>query len=323
MYQLKYFILLFFLAPIFSTPSYSNDLSDPLALTIPLNNWSSQRVLSYVVVKLIQRLGVNVKYQNITVADQWGALRKGIVHIQIEVWQQSMSEDFNKMLNKNYIIDLGSHSAIVREEWWYPEYVEKECSGLPHWSALNECAHLFSTPSLQKGIFHTGRWDYHDADLIRSLDLNFTIKRSSNEKGLWDELKLSVANKRPLILLNWSPNWTDVRMKGKFIEFPLYSPECENDPSWGINKDLVYDCGNIKTGWLKKAAWTGLKDTWPCVYSLMQQIDLSHEMIANASALVVIDGYSEEEAADKWIDKYHENIKSWLDIQCHSNKTSK
>ena len=50
----------------------------------------------------------------------------------------------------------------------------------------------------------------------------------------------------------------------------------------------------------------------------MENIDLNNVMISDASALVVIDGYSEEEAANIWIDKYSQNIIPWLDIKCHN-----
>ena len=29
------------------------------------------------------------------------------------------------------------------------------------------------------------------------------------------------------------------------------------------NKTALYDCGNPATGYLKKAAWDGMKDKWP------------------------------------------------------------
>ncbi|MGK2231117.1 ABC transporter substrate-binding protein [Pseudoalteromonas sp. MMG005] len=318
MYQFVCVFLIVMLIAPFSKLSYSNDYSRPDKVIIPLNNWSSQRVLSHVVGKLIQRLGVEVKYQNIAATDQWGALRKGIVHLQIEVWQQSMSKEFNDMINNNYIIDLGTHSAVAREEWWYPEYVEKDCPELPQWTGLKKCALLFSSRTMMnKGVFYTGPWDYNDADLIRALNLNFSIKRLSSAKALWQKLRSAIADQRPIMILNWTPNWTSVRIKGQFVEFPQYTPECESVPSWGINKNIAKDCGNIKEGWLKKAAWTGLKETWPCVYSLMENIDLNNAMISDASALVVIDGYSEEEAANIWIDKYSQTIIPWLDIQCH------
>lgn len=164
--------------------------------------------------------------------------------------------------------------------------------------------------------YYTGLWDFSDADIIRSLDLNFSITRLDDDKALWALLKAAVAEKRPIMLLNWTQNWTDVHIKGKFVNFPTYTPECELEPSWDINKKLVKDCGNPKNCWLKKTVWPGLQKQWPCVYPLMKNIGLNNEMIAEASALVITDGYFEDVAAKIWIDKYSNQISSWLKLPC-------
>ncbi len=314
--KLLFMFLFFYFFPQFSVVASSKE-----SITLPLNNWASQRVLTYVIGDLIeQQFNHTVNYQEIGAYDQWGALRKGIVHIQIEVWQQSMGAEFSRMLAQQHIHDLGSHSAVVREEWWYPDYVEQKCAGLPNWQALNECAYLFSElPLSGKGIYYTGPWEYHDADLIRALDLDFTIERLSNEKALWHKLQQSVAEKRAIMLLNWSPNWTDVRMKGKFVEFPHFEQACESNPKWGINPYLVHDCGNLKQGWLKKVAWPGLKSKWPCVHQFIRQVDFTKDMIAEASALVIADGFDERQAANIWLEKYRKQVSDWLNTQCIAN----
>jgi len=317
---MRYFLFL----PIFillnvinSSNSYAYHPVKTKEIVIPLNNWSSQRVLSKVVGNLIEQLGEKVRYQDISASDQWGALRQGIVHFQIEVWQPSMAEAFNKMLKKRFIIDMGTHDALTREDWWFPSFVKSLCPKLPDWQAMNDCAQLFSDGSTDlRGIYYTGPWDYGDADLIRALNLQFSIKRLANDQALWQKLKTANEMKKPIVLLNWSPNWTDARIKGEFVNFPPYSPECEIQPNWGINKSLAKDCGNPVDGWLKKVAWTGLESTWPCVFNLIKQLNFNNEMIAEASALRVVDGYSEDEAAKVWINKYKSHTEQWLNLSC-------
>ena len=317
MFFVRHYVIFSLIFILFTPTTFAASRVEIKKVIIPLNNWTSQRVLSKVVGHLITQLGEKVEYQNISAQDQWGALRQGLVHLQIEVWQASMSQDFNMMVDKSYIEDIGTHSAIGREEWWYPEHVEHQCQGLPDWKAMNNCSHIFSDKSQNdKGIYYTGLWDFGDADIIRALNLQFTITRLSDDKALWKKLKTAVNEKKPIMLLNWTPNWTDVRIKGKFVNFPTYSIECESDPSWGLNNTLTKDCGNPKKGWIKKAAWTGLKTQWPCVYQLMKNINLNNEMIAEASALVIADGHSEDEAAGLWMDKYNKHISSWLNLSC-------
>jgi len=317
MYRVACLILIIVFSGTFSRVSYSGDSAKSNIIIIPLNNWSSQRVLSQVVGNLIKKMGRKVVYQNISANDQWGALRKGIVHLQIEVWQPSMAQPFTEMLENQFIVDLGKHSAVVREDWWYPDYVEEKCPDLPKWRAINHCAHLFaSDENINQGVYYTGPWDYGDADLIRALNLKFVIKRLADDKNLWRQLKAATSKRQPIMLLNWTPNWTDVRLQGKFVEFPEYTTECESDPSWGENKNLAKDCGNPIKGWLKKAGWTGLEKASPCIYQLMKRIDLNNEMIAEASALIIADGFSEAEAAKRWMFKYQNTIEEWLNFTC-------
>jgi len=306
------FSLLFFSSTLWSKPSHLSD-----KVVIPTNNWSSQRVLSNVVGQLIENLGVPVEYVNISADRQWGALKRGVIHFQIEIWEPSMGQEFNKLVANGDIIDLGTHEAKVVEDWWYPKYVEDLCPELPQWQALNKCRSLFKgSNTMDKGIYFGGPWNYGDADIIRALELNFSIERLSGESALWAELTSAIKQKRPILMLNWSPNWTDNFIEGEFVNFPLYTEQCEKVPEWGLNKKLVKDCGNRRGGWLKKAATPNLKLKFPCVYNLIQNISFTNRMITDASSLAVIEKLSDQAAAIEWSKKYAKNIKEWSLLEC-------
>ncbi|KZN45871.1 hypothetical protein N476_24695 [Pseudoalteromonas luteoviolacea H33] len=307
--------LYFCMCWLFLSNSYASSKSN--VISIPLNNWMSQRVLSHVVGNMIERYGFTVIYHDMPASDQWGAMQKGLVHFQLEIWQQSMSGQFNRMVANNMIADLGVHSVVVREEWWYPEYVEELCPGLPDWQALNQCAKLFAKKeNPEKGVFYTIDWDYQDADLIRALNLNFTIERLENEEVLWQKLEKAWLSKVPIVLINWTPNWTDLHIPGRFVEFPEYTMACETDASWGINPNLVNDCGNPRKGWLRKAGWPKLEKSYPCVYELVKKIDFTQKMITDAASFAVFDGNSEVKAAKRWSIKYRNEIAKWFDTSC-------
>lgn len=290
----------------------------PQTIKLPLNNWSSQRVISKALGAMIQSLGQGVEYKNISSTNQWGALAKGLVHVQIEVWQAAMATDYERMMHQGHILDVGTHRAVGKEDWWYPDYVEEFCPGLPDWRAMNSCAEIFSTAtSNNKGVYYAGPWDYGDGDIIRALELNFTIHRFKNATEVWQKLTQAIEDKQPIMLLNWTPNWTDTHVKGKFVAFPEYQPECETEPSWGLNQHLLKDCANPSNGWLKKVVWPGLENYSPCVFRLVKNIDLTTKMISDASALVIIDGYNEEDAAKMWLRKHHKSVEQWLTLSCN------
>lgn len=286
-------------------------------ILLPLNEWASQRVLTKVIGQKITQLGFDVEYVDISSLDQLGALRKGIVHLQVELWRGSDSGSYMQAVNKGFVVDVGEHSAVSREDWWFPDYVQQKCIGLPNWQAMNKCSHLFSSNTeSNKGIYYSGPWSYRDGDLIRALKLNFTIEKLKSATEVINKIKHASKNKEPIIIFNWSPNWADVRIDGKFIEFPPFDKHCEKTPEWGMNKYLIHDCGNPVGIHLRKAAWTGLEETWPCVFKLLTEVDFTNEMVAEASALVDYDGYSEEKAVVAWLKKYTEKNIDWLLFKC-------
>jgi len=315
-------VLVLFFAMIVSSSSYAFKFTSENVLSIPLNNWTSQRVLSIAIGEYIAQSGIDVDYVNISSDDQWGAMGRGSIHFQLEVWEPSMKGLLSHYLAKGSVVEMGDHEAKVIEDWWYPKYVEQLCPELPDWRALISCKHLFQVDpnnNDEKAIYYGGPWDYGDADVIRALDLEFTIERKTSDKELWQQLAVSVKAQSPIILLNWSPNWTDKHIPGEFIKFPAYSEQCETDPTWGLNKTLSKDCGNKRHGWLKKVAASSFQSEFPCVYDFIKQVRFTSKMIADASSLVVVDGLSEQEAALVWSKNYLENLKQWSSTSCMVN----
>lgn len=281
-------------------------------VVIITNNWTSQVVLSHVYGSMLKRLGVGVRYVSSSVSEQWGALTHGAAHVQLEVWEGTMNQDFNRLTNLGHIEDMGTHQAKTREDWWYPDYVETRCPGLPDWKALKDCSGIFAKSFGGKGIYVAGPWEKPDEARIRALGLNFDVQAVDKGDDLWVELKSAVAKNRPIVLFNWSPNWVESRFKGKFVEFPTFEAACEQDPKWGVNPNYLYDCGNPKGGWLKKAAWPGLKNLSECAWSLLKVISLSNEQISEAAAYVDVDKLSFEAAARKWMKKHEGSWRSWV-----------
>ncbi len=303
--------LLYFVIFILSPFTNANE-----TLNIITNNWSSQVVLSHVFGELLNKQGYQVDYVDSPVSEQWGALNYGIAHVQVEVWQGTMGTDFDRLVAQKRILDMGYHTATTREEWWYPEYVEALCPGLPDWRALKACSALFSPDGKSRGIYVAGPWEKPDAARIRALDLNFKVQAVAKGDDLWSALKKAAKNKQPIVLFNWSPNWVESRFAGKFIEFPDHHPDCETNPQWGINPNYLHDCGNPKGGWLKKAAWIGLQKQWPCAYHTLQKMDFNNSQIATATAYVDVDGLTPQAAAKKWITENSTLWPHWLDSRC-------
>ena len=286
-------------------------------IKIITNNWTSQIVLSKITGNIFQAMGSTVEYIPSSVSDQWGALAHGAAHVQVEVWEGTMSEQFNRLIADGKIIDAGSHFATTREDWWYPKYVEALCPGLPDWQALKDCAAIFQRPGSQgKGVYFAGPWEKPDEARVRALAMNFQVKVLSQGDDLWLELKKSYAAKQAIVLFNWTPNWVESRYKGAFVEFPQYNPACETEPSWGINKKFLYDCGNPSGGWLKKAVAINFKHDHQCAFDTLKNISLNNQQIASLAALVDVDNMSYQMAAEYWLNKNTPLWKGWIAQSC-------
>ncbi len=94
--------------------------TDPIKIV--QNNWTSQLVLSIVVGEVLKSMGYNVEYKSSDTQLQYQALANGDMDFQVEVWEGSQRDSFEKALAGG-AVDLGAHDAITREEWWYPKYV--------------------------------------------------------------------------------------------------------------------------------------------------------------------------------------------------------
>jgi glycine betaine/proline transport system substrate-binding protein len=288
------------------------DVDDPII--IPTHNWSSQVVMSNVVGQLFEKMGYTVEYTPTDSQTVYESVRIGDVALEMEVWEGSFATSFNAALDKGGIIDAGTHDAITREEWWYPTYVAELCPGLPDWKALDACSELFVTPdTAPAGRYLDGPVEWlHDTKRIEALGMNFKTVNAGAGATLWAELESAAKRKAPIVLFNWSPNFTDAVYGGAFIEFPLFDEKCKTDPSWGVNPNMTNDCGSPAGGYLKKAAWHGMPSKWPAAYKVLSRINFTTFMVGTMSKLVDTDEMEYEDAAAKWIEDNEDVWSAWL-----------
>ncbi|UWQ62215.1 ABC transporter substrate-binding protein [Leisingera caerulea] len=290
----------------------AEDSPDPII--IPVHNWSSQIVMSHVVGQIFESMGNNVEYVSTDSQAVYESVRLGDVTLELEVWEGAFGKSFNEALAKGGLHDAGDHNAVTREDWWYPAWTKEACPGLPDWQALNECAAVFATPETgDKGRFLGGPVDWlkHDAERVEALDMNFTVVNAGSASALWAEVAAAEKTKRPVVIFNWTPNFAEAVWPGEFVEFPTWVEGCDKDPSVGPNPNATYDCGNPANGYLKKAAWDGMKDKWPAAYETLTQISFTNPQIAEMAKLVDIDEMEPEDAAAEWLETNEDLWKPW------------
>ena len=278
------------------------DSSDPIV--IPIHNWSSQIVMSNVVGQMFEEMGNNVEYITTDSQAVYESVRLGDVALELEVWEGAFGASFRTALEKGGLHDVGDHDAVTREDWWYPMWTKDSCPGLPSWEALNDCAALFATPETgSKGRYLDGPVDWlkHGQERVAALGMNFQVVNAGSAAALWAEIGAAEADRKPVVVFNWTPNFAEAVWPGEFVEFPEWVDGCDTDPSVGPNPDALFDCGNPAKGYLKKAAWDGMKDKWPHAYCALGKISFTNPQIAEMAKLVDTDELEPEEAAVEWL----------------------
>lgn len=292
--------------------AFADDSSDPII--IPTHNWSSQIVMSHVVGQIMEGMGNSVEYVSTDSQAVYESVRLGDVTLELEVWEGAFGASFNEALSKGGLHDAGSHNAVTREDWWYPMWTKEACPGLPDWEALNACAAQFATPETgDKGRFLGGPVDWlkHDQERVDALGMDFVVVNAGSAAAIWAELAAAEKTKKPIVVFNWTPNFAEAVWPGEFVEFPAWEAGCNEDPAIGPNADATYDCGNPATGYLKIAAWDGMKDKWPHAYAALQQVSFTNPQIAEMAKLVDIDEMEPEDAAAKWLADNPDVWKNW------------
>ncbi len=293
--------------------AWAQDSSDPIV--IPLHNWSSQIVMSHVVGDVLATSGNSVEYVTTDSQAVYESIRLGDVSLELEVWEGAFGASYDAAVAKGGIHEAGAHNAVTREDWWYPMWTKDACPGLPDWKALNDCAAMFATPETgDKGRFLSGPVDWlkHDAEKVDALGMNFTVVNAGSAAAIWAELGAAEKTKTPIVVFNWTPNFAEAVWPGEFVTFPAWEAGCNEDPAVGMFPDKTYDCGNPANGYLKIAAWDGMKDKWPAAYAILAKVSLTNPQIAEMAKLVDIDGMEPEDAAIAWMDANPDVWNAWL-----------
>ena len=295
----------------------ANPMTQPAINTIVIatNNWPSQVVGANVIGSVLDRSGFVVVYKISSIDYQISALGQGELHIQTEIRESVMEEQVEKGIQSGQIVRAGRHQAISKEGWWYPNYVQAACPGLPDWKQLNVCAEIFQDPSTQPlGRFLAGpkSWGYHDQELVAALKLHFQVVNVESPPVLLRKLEQAWKKRQPILMFHWSPSWTDIRFPGHFVTFPKFEPNCVTDPSWGPNPHAIYDCDMHRPGAISKVVWARFPKKQPCAFKLINRASFTSRDLASMDEMVTIGKLEPSDAAQKWLAEHESRWRKWI-----------
>jgi len=285
---------------------------DPLKLT--LHDWTGQLITTQLMGEVLKKAGYNVDYVQADYLAQFAGLKTGDLHLAMEIWETTGREALDEAVATGNVENLGETGMLAIEEWWYPEYMKEKCPGLPDWKALLECGEAFSTPETAPAGRYLGgpvTWGGFDDERAEALDLPIEVIHAGTDAALFAELESAYQREAPILLWVYAPHWAPIKYKGEWVDFPKYEAACYEDPSWGINKDMAYDCGKPR-GPIWKAGWAGIKDKWPGAHSAIKAFNVTNDEMGEMVAKVDLEGEKVEDVVNDWIASNEDRWKKWI-----------
>ncbi len=284
---------------------------DPIKLT--LHDWTGQYVTVNIMKRVLEEMGYNVELVQADYIAQFAGLESGDLHVAMEMWETTGKQAMEASLATGNTIDLGVTGMDAKEEWWYPIYMKEKCPGLPDWKALNDCAEAFSTPETHpKGRYLGGpvTWAGFDDERAEALGLDYEVVHAGTDAALFAELESAYQRGEPFLGWVYAPHWAPAKYEGEWVEFPEYTDECYDDPSWGSNPDMAYDCGK-PFGWIKKVGWKGGEEIWPCAYEAIRNFRIDNQAMGALIIEIDLEGKPVDDAVEGWVQANESTWREW------------
>jgi glycine betaine/proline transport system substrate-binding protein len=285
-------------------------------IKISLINYSVQNVLSYIYGTVLERIGYNVEYVSADYIGQFEGIANGDIDVGIDMWETTTRIQLAEYVQSGKVKNMGTQAGPIWETWWYPDYLEESCPGLPDWKALLEpaCVEALATPeTTPKGRLITGpkEWNLKDEERIEALGLQFEAIHAGGDAALMAEMTSSIKRKEPFIGFAWFPHWFVAKHGKTWVEFPAYEPACYTDPAWGVNPNATVDC-EMPTGFTWKVAWAGGEVMWPKAYKILRVFRIDHDTNGKLAARTDLDKIPAAEVAKEWVDSNEDVWRQWL-----------
>ncbi len=291
------------------TPSFQG------TVRIPVYNVPDSDFIDYSFGQLVEKAGYKVEFVKIDYTAHFTALEFGDVDLSPAVWGTT-KDLIDKALSSGSVKNSGSLGVLVRESWWYPNYVGDLCPGLPDWKALKDpaCIKALTTANSDGKINYLGTppdFASYDVERIKALGLQVNITLPGTVGTMVATMQGAIQKKEPIIGWGMTPHWLYGSGQGKFVEFPLYDDRCGTDPSWGENPNELWDCA-LATGEIVKLYNVEFAKKAPDLIRIMTNFRLTSDDVAKGISRQDIEGASPEQAAKEWIDSHGDLWANWI-----------
>ena len=291
----------------------TDNVSEKPVIKLAQMPWMSAEV-NIQVAKIIleEELGYTVELVPTSTDEQWEKLAAGDVHVQMEVWPLSQTEEIQKyIVDEKTVEDGGELGPVGHGGWYVPHYVMRSHPELRSWESLldPEIVALFATEETNgKGRLISGDagWTHsqYAESIVRNLGLDFEVFYAGSEVDELELIKTLYDNEEPLLLYFWTPHWMFAVYDLIEVELPAYTEECY--------AELEAVACAYPAEHLQKLLWPGLQEYAPEAYTFLKNFNYSTIDQVQVMARVELGEDSMEDSAREWIEANEAIWRAWL-----------
>ncbi len=274
---------------------------------LAINPWVGYEADAAVVAYLLEHeLGYTVEKKDLKEEISWQGFASGDVDVILENWG-------HPDLVKKYIeqdktaVDAGPTGNKGVIGWYVPEWMVQKYPDITDYRNLNKYASLFKTSeSGGKGQLLDGDPSYvtNDEALVKNLKLDYKVVYAGSEAALIKAAKQATAQKKPLLMYFYEPQWLFSQIKLVKVNLPPYTEGCDADPKKVACDYPPYDLNKVVS---KKFADTGGK-----AYELVKNFQWTNDDQNAVANDMTNNGMSADEAAQKWVEANPDKWKAWI-----------
>ncbi|MDE2790944.1 MAG: ABC transporter substrate-binding protein [Paracoccaceae bacterium] len=278
-------------------------------IKIAVNEWTGQHISAHIAGAVLAEMGYSVEFITAGALPQFQAIAQGELHVQPEVWTNSVSDIYPKAIESGDIVNLGLLGLQPQEGWIYPPYMAEKCPGLPDFNALYECTQAFATSE----TFPNGRlvtypadWGTRSKDVVEAIGLPFTPVPGGSEGAMVAEIDSAIATGDPILIMFWQPHWLFAVHDLEWVQWNDADGECVEETQ---TREMA--CGFQQATVDKIVSGTATEE-WPGAVRL-----LGHFTLTNAEHNHMINEIDQnkralEDVVQEWMGKNQDTWKSWI-----------
>lgn len=280
-------------------------------------NWTNQQVNTEVARRVLTAMGADVSVQALDDTTVFAAMAESDDMVDMVVFRPTAQKFWDEYVTeKKTVVQIGDTGYETVEGWYVPTYVvegdpergiEPACPGLPDYTAINDCAEVFATPSTNgqaRYLAGDPAWEplFGDKERIQSLGLNVTQEYAGSEAALVAEFKRALDRGEPVMGLMWNPHMLFAKYDLTLVEMPPYSDEC-----WGTTYACAWETASNSI-----VASADFASGHPVATKFFETYSLPVEPQNEIMLSIEEEGLTVEEAVEGWMTANESVWQSWI-----------